>query len=477
MLKEELRDLIANIQASKCEGQTIEVKASHGGFPKIYDTLSSFSNQDAGGTIIFGVDENNNFDVVGVYNPQDLLHKIAEQCKQMEPNIKVTTTECNIDGKTVISAEVPAREIYDRPVYYKGAGILKGSYSRIGDSDELMTDYEVYSYEAYKQHKQDDSRLCTNDSAKYIDTNLLAEYINKVRHNKPNTQALSDEQLLELMGLYKQGTPTLTCVMCFSKYPQAFYPQLCITAIVVPGNKIGDCDELNNRFIDNKKIEGTIPEMLTSALNFVSRNMKTSVIIKDGTRLDTTEYPITAIREALLNALVHRDYSIHSEGMPIRLEMYNDRLEIINAGGLYGAITIDELGRIHADTRNKTLIATLETMNQVENRYSGIPTIRKQMQEAGLREPIFINKRGLFKVVFYNKTNTATSSSETELNNLILKYCTTPRSKSEISALLNKTPYYANKVYIEPLIKKGLLAYTIPEKPQSKYQKVYTCNK
>lgn len=474
MLREELIELVKQIQSQHCEGQKIELKAANKGFPKIYDTLSSFSNQSDGGIIVFGIDESKNYEVVGVYDAQDLLHKIAEQCKQMVPVLRVATTECVIDTKTVIAVEVPSREIYDRPVYYKGAGILKGSYSRVGDADEQMTDYEVYSYEAYKQHKQDDIREAVPESKKYLDQTIISDYIAKVRTNRPNTLNLSNEELLELLGVYKNGVPTISSVLCFSKYPQAYYPQLCITAVVVPGYKIGDCDENDNRFLDNKKIEGTIPEMLEGAINFVTRNMKNSVSFVNGKRIDTTEYPITAIREAVLNALVHRDYSIHTEGMPIRLEMYKDRIEIVNTGGLYGPLNIDDLGRLRADTRNKTLIAILETLKQVENRYSGIPTIKKQMREAGLREPSFISERGLFKVVFYNNDKSVLDIQQGTTEKEICNFCKTPRTKGEIADFLGKTQYYVVKTYIEPLISKGKLSYTIPDKPKSKLQKIYS---
>ena len=121
---------------------------------------------------------------------------------------------------------------------------------------------------------------------------------------------------------------------------------------------------MGERFSDNQRIEGTIPEMLDEALLFVKRNMRTKTIISPttGRRTDRTDYPITAVREAIINALVHRDYSIHTEGMPIQLIMFEDRIEIHNPGGLYGRITIDQLGKIQPDTRNPVLASALETM-------------------------------------------------------------------------------------------------------------------
>lgn len=86
------------------------------------------------------------------------------------------------------------------------------------------------------------------------------------------------------------------------------------------------------------------------------------------------------MRETVLNALVHRDYSIHTEGMPIQLTMYSDRLEVANPGGLYGRLTVDQLGKVQPDTRNPVLVTAMESLGQTENRYSGIPASNTRWQ-------------------------------------------------------------------------------------------------
>lgn len=220
-------------------------------------------------------------------------------------------------------------------------------------------------------------------------------------------------------------------------------------------------------------LEGTIPEMLEETINFVARNMKTSVSFVDGKRVDSVEYPLIAVREAVLNSLVHRDYSVYTEGMPIRVEMYKDRIEIVNAGGLYGSGNIDDLGRLRADTRNKNLIAILETMKQVENRYSGIPTIKKEMEKASLAKPLFISEKGLFKTILYNK-EIVENMKLSNIEKMICDFCKTPRTKKEIAEFLGKTQYYVLKTYIEPLIAKGKLDYTIKDKLKSKFQRIYS---
>lgn len=89
--------------------------------------------------------------------------------------------------------------------------------------------------------------------------------------------------------------------------------------------------------------------------------MKVSTVIDEtGHRNDVYEYPVKAVREIILNALIHRDYSIHTENDPIRIEMYPDRMEISNSGGLYGRLSLDNLGKIKADVRNPFMAAALD---------------------------------------------------------------------------------------------------------------------
>ncbi len=97
---EALNKLVLEIIKQKTEKQNIELKAANKGCPtRLFDTLSSFSNQDEGGVIIFGIDESKGYKIVGVYDAQDLQKKVTEQCKQMEPMVRALFTICEIDGK------------------------------------------------------------------------------------------------------------------------------------------------------------------------------------------------------------------------------------------------------------------------------------------------------------------------------------------------------------------------------------------
>lgn len=478
MTTEELMEKLELIQKMKCETSTLEIKSAEQGCPqRLYDTLSSFSNQDDGGIIIFGVDEKHGYQEVGVYDPQDIQKKINEQCLQMEPVVRPLLTVLEKNNKFFVSAEIPSADITDRPVFYQGKGRMKGSYTRVGDSDEPMTEYEVYSYEAYRKKYQDDIRAIDRVSFASLDQRLLEGYIELLKKGKPRLAAIPDEEIYELMSIKRDDRITLSAVMNFCPYPQAYFPQLCIIATVVPGTEIGTIGDQGERFTDNQRIEGNISDMLDGAMQFVNRNMRTKTIINPhtGKREDRPDYPITAVREAVLNALVHRDYSIHTEGMPIQLIMYEDRMEIRNPGGIYGRIKIDQLGKVQPDTRNPVIASELEVLKITENRYSGIPTIRRMMQEYDLQQPEFLDERGSFIVKLYKKVIEQKVDETEEVDNReLILFCKTPRTRKEISDYLGlNSMTYAIQTRVMPLVEKGIIKMSIPEKPKSPKQLFY----
>ncbi len=479
LLEEDLIALVTKIQSERCEKQTIEVKKAAIGTPtRLYDTLSSFSNQQGGGIIIFGLDEATGFQVTGVYDPQDLQKKVVEQSMQMEPVIRPLFTVAQIEGKTVVSAEISECDLTDKPCFYRGAGRLRGSYIRVGESDQPMTEYEIYSFEAYRRRIHDELRTINRLKLDHFSKERVMEYLISLRQQKPNLANLDDNRVLETQGLVQNGQPTLAGILLLGEYPQEFFPQLSLTALVIPGHEMGDIGSGNERFIDNKRIEGTLPQILEQAMAFVNRNMATRTIIaEDGTRHDRGEYPLKAVREILLNAMIHRDYSIHTENSPIRLILYADRLELENPGGLYGRISLDDLGKVAADTRNPYLAGAMEILLHTENRFSGIPTIRVELEKAGLPPPIFSDRRGIFKVTFTKAPSDRAlpdlnRSSVLPLEKEILSFCETPRSREELARKFGfESKSYFIKIYVQPLVDAGRLKPSIPGKPRSTHQK------
>lgn len=396
-----------------------------------------------------------------------------EACEQMEPNVRAVFTITEIDGKIVLSAEIPPVEYWRRPVFYKGAGRLKGSYVRVGDADEPMSEYEVYSYEAFRRRTRDELRGVPECQIEFLDQTRLSQYLEAVKREQKNLSALPDTEIMELMGVTKRGDFTLAAVLAFGIYPQSWFPQLCITAVALPGTAMGDTDQDGARFLDNRRITGSISDMLEEAVDFVRRNMRTKTIVdENGRRADKEEYPIVAVREVILNALMHRDYSMLTENTPISIEMYRDRIEIVSKGGLYGGGSVNQLGKGRPETRNTTLTNILELLKVTENRYSGIPTIFRAFENADLPKPEFIVERSTFKVTMRNSMEMpGTGIDKTDIHLAVVQFCSTPRSREELTSFTGKSRYYTMSAIVQPLLNQGRLKMTMPEKPKSPNQR------
>ena len=336
------------------------------------------------------------------------------------------------------------------------------------------------------------------------------------RELKPNFSKNSYEKNLKLCGIVDSDNnkiyPTLAGTLIFGDYPQSFYPQLFVACSVIPGTKLGDVGSLGERFIDNQRVEGTIEEMLDGTMRFLRRNMKTRVIIdSNGKRENRTEYPLEALREAVANALIHRDYSKETESAFISVYMYDDRVEILNPGALYGANKIEKLGTdTIMESRNPTIVRILEEKGSViENRHTGIPTMKREMEKYELPEPEFYEERGSFKVIFRNSMNfeldsiseqvggqqntiyngksdavsDTQSGQQTGQQNsdlkkyklMILEFCTKPRTAKEISNYIKiKSRQYISSNFIKPLIDEGKLEYTNKKSINARNQRYVT---
>lgn len=155
--------------------------------------------------------------------------------------------------------------------------------------------------------------------------------------------------------------------------------------------------------------------------------------------------------------------------------MYSDRMEIISSGGLYGRITIDSLDKVRPDTRNAALANMLEILHITENRYSGIPTIRREFEQAGLPTPIFEVRRGEFTVIFRNDFYAVTASENKRVTDEdIIEFCKTPRSRDELQRFTGFSRYYTMSKIVQPLIGSEKLHLTIPDKPKSSNQRYYS---
>lgn len=343
---------------------------------------------------------------MGVGNPDQIQKDVAAKASEMEPPLQLRMFPHEIDGHLVIAVQVPEVEPDQKPCYYKPSGLPGGAYVRVGDGDRRMTDYEVYLLRTAQKKVNDDRTPVEDASISDLDMELVESYLAGLRRAKPHARHLQDrpEKVLRTLGILSSETgkdvPSLAGLLTFGRYPQQFFPNLIIAVTVLP---VGGAT--TERFSDNARIEGPLTDMLEDAMSVIKRNLKTRLLITGIVHQEIPEYPLEALREALVNAVVHRDYSKFALGTQVQVRIYPDKIEIQNPGGLYGPVTVDRLGEPGVQSaRNALLARFMEELGPMENRGSGIQTILKAMRQAHVAPPRFEDRGTYFKVTFLNHT-------------------------------------------------------------------------
>ena len=411
MTRNELRQLIAEVQKRQSEFDHVEVKAARGGTPRrLYEPLSAFANRTGGGVLVFGLDESRDFSVVGVGDAHRLQEDITSLASaDMEPALRPQFMVDEIDDETVVAVEIEETPAAQKPCFYKQAGLPKGAYLRVGNTNRQMTEYEVFGYLSGRGQPTHDEEIVPDATPEDLDKGLLDDYLARLREYRPGASFLDgprEEVLNRLRVAGMDGDlfrPTVAGLMMFGKYPQEFFPQMMITFVQYYGTTEDERTPKGARFVDNRRFEGPIPEMVEQAETYVLGAMRKSALIEGMFRRDIPEYPQEALREAIANAIAHRDYSPYVRGSHIQINMFADRLEIQSPGGLFGNVTEENLEDEHS-TRNARLMRMMEDMHIVENRGSGIRAMLMVMREANLEPPRFDDRRSSFKVTFRNHT-------------------------------------------------------------------------
>lgn len=191
--------------------------------------------------------------------------------------------------------------------------------------------------------------------------------------------------------------------LSLAELQELFFPSLVITFLRYAGTDETTAGPQGERFLDNKEFDGTIPEMLEDAISRVKASMQMRAVITGLLRQDIPEYPLVSLREALVNAVAHRDYSNYAKGSQVQIRMFADRIEIQSPGGLFGVVTEENMDHEQSN-RNPVLMRMLQDSGLVENRGTGIAAMTQAMLQANLEPPGFSDKRSSFWVVFQNHT-------------------------------------------------------------------------
>jgi ATP-dependent DNA helicase RecG len=192
MTPNELKQLISDVQKRQSEFDHVEVKAAHGGTPKrLYEPISAFANRTGGGVLLFGLDESMDFSVVGVGDAHRLQEEITSLASaDMEPALRPQFLVDEIDDETVVAVEIEETPTAQKPCFYKQAGLPKGAYLRVGNTNRQMTEYEIFGYLSGRGQPTHDEEIVPGTTLEDLDKGLFDDYLARLREYRPGASFL-----------------------------------------------------------------------------------------------------------------------------------------------------------------------------------------------------------------------------------------------------------------------------------------------
>jgi ATP-dependent DNA helicase RecG len=346
---------------------------------ELTEEVCAFANS-AGGVVLIGVGDDNVIRGVKIDNVQ--RSAIQNSLNEINPNLSTDFYSVDIDGKTVLVIDVNTGT--QKPYVLSGAiYVRQGPNTQKLTSVEQMRDFFQQSNRIYF-----DEAPCTNFK---IETDIDDEFFEEFRFNAGLSKTVRHEQIINNLRLIlPNGNIKNGGVLFFAKTPEVFIETANIRCVAFEGiNK--------TQIIDDKIFGGSLMKQYHQAMLWLKGKINIRYKIEgSGPRKEIWEIPEIAFKEAIINALSHRDY--YDKGACVTIELFSNRVEISNPGGLTSAIKLDEFGT-KSHSRNPLVFGLFERVDMVEKIGSGISRINDAMKNAKLPKPEY-RTEGIFTVVF-----------------------------------------------------------------------------
>lgn len=386
------------------ESHRIEAKRASQIDRSVMETVCAFANEPGlgGGYLLLGVVADpddffgNAYLVEGIDNPDKLQSDLVSQCasvfnRPVRPRVSVEP----LQGKTVVAVYIPEAPATDKPVFMTRLGLPRGAFRRVGPTDQEGTEDDLIALYAGHQADTYDGAVLADADLSDIDPQAIDEYRQLRRQINPDAEELawSSPDLLRSLGCAKlehgELKPTVAGILLFGSTMalRRCFPMMRIDYIRVPGRQW--VENPDHRF-DTMEIRAPLFTAIRRAGNAVRDELLQSFNLPEGAlaREDEPALPMRVIREAIVNAVMHRSYRIHGA---IQIIRYANRLEIRNPG--HSIKAEEQLGEPGSETRNPRIAAVLHEVNIAETKGSGIRAMRELMLANDLLPPTFESSR------------------------------------------------------------------------------------
>jgi len=353
------------------------------------ETLVAFANSD-GGTIVIGADEDGQ--ITGQIFTDEVEMALQAAVEKCRPPVEARWHEATTEGGPVFSIVVSrSPELHSLA---DGRVLV-----RTGTENRPLSGEEIRQLAATKSTGDFEAELAPGAERDDFDDSVVQAFVEKweERQHREWTRSV-DELLFEMGALTEEGHPTVAGVLLFASNPQVFLPQSGLTFVKFIGREPRGEDGYPG-YGRREEIGGPLPQIIRRAWQVVGEEMRRGAVVTELERKERTEYPVSAVREALVNAVCHRDYRLR--GRRIEVRMFSDRMEITSPGGLPGFITVDNIVDEHF-SRNPRIVSGLYQWGYIEELGLGVDLMIDEMVRAGHPPPKFRDSPYAFSVTLYN---------------------------------------------------------------------------
>jgi ATP-dependent DNA helicase RecG len=354
------------------------------------ETMVAFANAD-GGTVVLGVDRSGR-SVGGLY-PEEVGAAILEAARQTRPLVQAEWQQEEVAGGFAFLIRIPrSTELHSLA---DGRVLI-----RTRNDNRPLSGEEIRQLATTKSTGEYEAEVVPGAGREDLDAEVIEEFVTRWQEKQGREWMRSVDDLLAQSGaLDEHRRPTVTGVLLFGREPQAFVPQSSLVFVKFAGTEPRGEDGRAG-YGRREEIGGPLARVIQRSWAVIMEEMRTGAVVKGLEREEKTEYPPAAVREALVNAVVHRDYRLR--GRRIEVRMFADRMEIISPGGLPGYITLDNIVDEHF-SRNPRLVAGLFQWGYIEELGLGVDLMIDEMTSAGHAPPRFQAKPYQFAVTLYSR--------------------------------------------------------------------------
>ena len=364
---------IADLKQRIIQGENTTTEFKENFDQEVIETAVAFANAE-GGTIFIGVSDQR--EVRGTTIGKETLRDVSNRISQTtEPRVIMDVESVAVEGQSVLLVHIAEASI--KPISVRGR-----CYRRVGNSNRVMSPQEIAQMHLQSVGQTWDQLLVTSAGIDDIADKKVEWYLTR-RETTRNVAKPQDMSLTALLrnidGLSDEETPTHAGILFFGKYPQRFFQNAQLRVVRFKGTSV------THPVIDRLDCSGALWEMVNAAEEFIRKNIRLLSFrtSKSFQRDDKFEYPLEALREAIINALIHRNYQKHSD---VRVFIFDNRVEIINPGTFPEGVSPD--APVHEPV-NPILSQFMYDVGFIERYGSGIRMMKRLSEEWGNKEPSY----------------------------------------------------------------------------------------